>query len=127
MIRAIRRELAWKSKRRFERALRDKRRLEKIQEELKPTDVFHNGGVAVKVHAVRTFRGTKEFFYEFGRYETDRNRFFFKQVLSEFDLDDLEEAVREAKSYKQVATGIHETRRSNDSRSQAPIRWSHRK
>ena len=52
----------------------------------------------MRVHVVRSFR-KREICFEFGRNETDRKRFFLKQVFSEDDLDDLVEAIDLARGY----------------------------
>ena len=94
------RKKRYKSKRRFHRALVKQERLDKkFREDLKPNDSFQTSGIAVKVHLTRAFSGRTECYFEFGRLETDRKKFFFKQVFAEHDLADLIQAVREAQQY----------------------------
>ena len=94
------RKKRYKSKRRFHSAHKKQQRAEeKLRETLNPSDTFQVAGIGVKVHLTRSFASRKEYFFEFGRLETDRKKFFFKQVFGENDLDDLINAIKDAKEY----------------------------
>ena len=102
----------WTPRRKWERAQRaERKRLakeEKLQDVLKPDDTIHIHGIVARVHVVRSFGGREEIHFEFGRYETDRKRFFFKPTLHERDLDDLLEAVQVARRYCEIHRKIAE-------------------
>jgi len=136
MFRANRRDRKWKSKWKWERAQRRKRRMEEqLKEDLRPNDVLHFGGAVADVHVVRSLSGRKEYYFEFGCYATDRRRFFVRQVFSEYDLDDLEQVLSLARSYrdpdhrargmdrKGFTNGYCGNRHSNAFKSRLPVRW----
>ena len=127
----------WKPRWKWERAQRAERnrlaKEEKLQDVLKPDDTIHHRGIVARVHVVRSFGGREEIHFAFGRYETDRKRFFFKPTLPERDLDDLCEVIQGARRYcKQhrkrterkdgFVTGLIGNDPSKD-RSQLPVRW----
>ena len=93
----------WKSTRKWRKAQREKRELEKrlglLRKRLKADQCFNVNGIRIDVHVIRNrYRSDPEFHFEFGRKEAkDRS---LGRDFGERDLDALITAVQLAKRYR---------------------------
>ncbi len=106
-----RRKRIWKSKRKWQKSLERKRRLEeelhKVRQYTEPDRSFNVKGLLVGVHILRDrFRGSTELRFEFFRKEGTKR---LASDFGEHDLDALLKAVRCAKHYR---TLVERKRRS---------------